>query len=235
MRATVCVYGWRARAPAMAGQAQRPAIAGPRAGVVTGGYALWGGVRHSTRGRRPGGRGASQTRRGDVDREVAGVVHGAGRGVGPRRPVELRGLGTPPRRGRVGLGVRARARRGLGDGGRLRPRRPPGQAPPGHAAVGRLHRVVGIRLPPGGARMRAPVKYRPDTGHASESFTGTPFGVERCLRRWSSGFFAVVDGVRRECAGDLQVPMTMCVRSSTGGWRFPGRQGLTVPRQRISV
>jgi len=35
--------------------------------------------------------------------------------------------------------VRAGARRRLGDGGRLRARRPAGEAAAGHAAVGRLH------------------------------------------------------------------------------------------------
>ena len=48
------------------------------------------------------------------------------------------------RRGRAAVRVRAGARRGLGDGGRLRPRRPAGEAAAGHATVDELHRRIAL-------------------------------------------------------------------------------------------
>ena len=82
--------------------------------------------------------------RGDAGRQGddAGATPGGDRGLGPRLPVEFQGLGAPPRRGRGALRVRAGARRRLGDGGRLRQGRPPGEAPTGHAEVGRPHRKL---------------------------------------------------------------------------------------------
>ena len=58
---------------------------------------------------------------------------------GPRIPVELQGLGAPRGGGRVAVGVRAGARRGLEDGGGLRARRPAGEAASRHAGVERFH------------------------------------------------------------------------------------------------
>ena len=56
----------------------------------------------------------------------------------PRLPFELQGLGAPRGRGRDPVGVRAGARRGFEDGGGLRARRSPREAPPGDAGVVRL-------------------------------------------------------------------------------------------------
>ncbi len=73
-------------------------------------------------------------------------------------------------------------------------------------------------------------KYRPDTGHASASFTGTPFGVKGCLRRRTSGLFAIVDGVRRECAGVLQEPRWHAFGRAPEGVAIPWPAGVDSPQ-----
>ncbi len=83
----------------------------------------------------------------------AGAAHVRDRGVGPRVPVELQGLGAAARRGRATLGVRAGACRGLRDGSRLRARRSAREAPVGHAAVGRLH-FIGLHPNVSGSHKR---------------------------------------------------------------------------------
>ena len=101
-------------------------------------------------------RGPSGPQRAGVFGHAAGAMLGnsamtqalrpsEGRGVGPRLSVELQGLGAPPRRGQAALGVRAGARRGLGNGGPRTPgddllekRRPVMQRWAG------LHRGIGV-------------------------------------------------------------------------------------------
>ena len=76
---------------------------------------------------------------------------------GARLPFELQGLGAARGGGRTAVGVRAGARRGLEDGGRLRARRPAGEAAAGHAGVVRLRLFPGIRhMTDAGARAERP-------------------------------------------------------------------------------
>ena len=69
-------------------------------------------------------------------------------GRAPSAPRSIRLRRTEPPSGSRPMPVtivRAGARRGLGDGGRLRARRPPGEAAAGHAALGGLHRGIACR------------------------------------------------------------------------------------------
>ena len=83
-----------------------------------------------------------QPARGDAEQlgDDADATHGRILRVGPRHPVELKGLGAPPRRGLTALGIRSSARRGLCGGGRIRAWQAVGKAVLERAAVGEMQR-----------------------------------------------------------------------------------------------